>query len=274
VVLFTAVSGIYQAFLPVWASSARRLWPGIELECIVIGEKDEDSLKEVAKYDCNVRFESYGQASCMRFCARPFGNGLVMVTDVDVVFTNAGLTGYLNDKLEKNGGVHGAFRGAKKHPKRPEIVPNGWVGDFQRVTGGFVLFAPEWYKATIKVRDDWYREVVSGMWGRFREADEVMLARMIKAVGLKMPDNTGFHPSYRGIHLGDYRESMRHRWTNSVKMGKLLHEDSITGYREWAAENGGVIEFCRQHGHDVLWANLETHLKTRKGYRGCYGTMG
>jgi len=67
-------------------------------------------------------------------------------------------------------------------------------------------------------------------YGYYREADEVMLARIIKDSGLPMPAQTPLPREVRNVHLGDFKTTMKHRYTNRNKMRAILDIQCVNDF--------------------------------------------
>lgn len=151
----------------------------------------------------------------------------VLITDADLLLFQDPLAWHLAQMKEL--GCYAAHHGPYKKPFRPEISSNGWRGDFERVAGGFVLVTKKWFEAVEERQHVYERRLFMGGLGQgWREMDEVILARMLKESGLPVPTNKRFPAELRGIHLGDFKDSMTHRWTNTAKMiGKLTTDNGL-----------------------------------------------
>jgi len=271
--IFTACTPEYAWHLPLWAWSAKRLWPDVQLVATIVGTRDSpvlihDYLKALGVV---VGIEDSGfpclpaMSACLRFIYNyaPKADE-VLITDADLVFLHEGLWRYMNHKR----GIlcYGAFTGAKKKPRRPEIAPNGWVGDMKRLCGGFVLVTPEWYGRTQTAREEWADRLRRGIWGTFRESDEVMLTRIITQSGLPLPDETQFIKVMRGLHVGDFRPNMAHRWGHPKRIRKWFPDESANAAQELLKDNGFLhaLEIARDNPVvEAIWENVLNHLKGR-----------
>ena len=72
------------------------------------------------------------------------------------------------------------------------------------------------------LRTIWDEKLEKGEWGSFREADEVMLYRIIRDSKLPVAQKIPFPRDLRHLHLGDFKESMKVRFKNSQKMRSIL----------------------------------------------------
>jgi hypothetical protein len=190
----------------------------------------------------------------------------ILLTDADLLLTENPIPYMLAQIDERH--CFSAHRGPKRKPFRPEISgPDGWRGDFERVAGGFVMVTPEWYERTRAARQKYMAQIEAGVFGDgWRELDEVLLARIIKDSGLEMPQSKVFPSNLRGVHLGDMKASMTHRWQNLVKMSGILTSANCLRFREMEADPVWQ-ELLRVLAPDTelmqVLANVRTHLAAR-----------
>jgi hypothetical protein len=271
--IFTVCTSDYAWHLPLWAWSAKRLWPDVRLVVVITGTELPALVCDYVKILGGVvgiqnRYLPLpAMSACLRFVYdySPQPDEEILITDADVVFLHDGLWRYMENKM-KTLGCYGAFTGAKKKPRRPEIAPQGWVGNMRRLTGTFVLVTPEWYNKTAPARTEWSDRLMRGMWGTFREADEVMLTRIIAQSGLPLPDETPFAKVMRGLHVGDFRPNMQHRWGNPKRIEKWFPEESATTLRILVEDKEFqyVLGIARTNPIvDTTWTNVFNHLKDR-----------
>lgn len=266
----TCTADHFQYFIPTWAWTAKKLWPDVTTIVRVYGrEVDRDAMAGVDKVDVDVVIPKGPAATnCRRFLLRVSGEyDQVMITDCDVVFLNDDLWEYMDDKMSTLGS-YAAWQGALNKPKRPKIAPNGWSGDMRRLAGGFVLVTPQWYNQTEQLRRSYEALVRAGQWGNYRESDEVMLCRICKDSGLTLPNNTGFHRSMRGLHLGDFKDSMAHRWGNVGKMGQYLPWGNVEKTKTLLMDRQfqGILKVaCKDRDVATMWERVKYHVTHRKG---------
>ena len=141
--------------------------------------------------------------------------------------------------------THGPWR-------KPDRFPGGWKGDKERIAGGMVMITPEWMEKTAVER-----KILGGMLhsgfigGQYREEDEVILCGLCKKMGLPMPVEKLFPAELRGIHLGDFKPSMRHRWTDTQKMKTRIFRPYVMQYREFMKSiplvKNGFVRGCLEN---------------------------
>lgn len=173
-------------------------------------------------------------------------------------------------QAERCGGAYAGHRGPKKKPFRPEISSAGWRGDYERVAGGFVFMTPRWFSLTAAAVEKYHKAMWSGSlpFQPFREMDEVILGRIIKASGMHTPPaGGGFPAELRGVHLGDFRPNMAHRWTNMVKMQGKLSASTCHAFRRLERDEPWR-QMCALLGTDenigTILTNLRTHISARE----------
>jgi hypothetical protein len=270
-VIYTCCDEKYQWFLPTWAYSARRAWLDARL---VIDFFGCGLRPECLAILCNIGVEVTAGSdtipSCVRFTYGSRGDSETLITDCDIAFLDDGVLPYLRTKMLLDGlGCYAAFQGVKKHPIRPDIAPDGWVGNMRRLCGGFVLVTQEWYDKTKKARTKFHGMIADGSWGGYREADEVMLCRICEESGLPLPSYHKFEERHRNLHLGDFRHGMDHRWQNITKMIRLLPQSSVFKARELLADKGfqDVLSVVMGHGNaeaNCAWNNATAHIANRR----------
>ena len=81
----------------------------------------------------------------------------------------------------------------------------------------------------------------------------MMLCRICEESGLPLPGYQKFAEIHRNLHVGDFREDMNHRWTNDVKMKRLLPAPSIDKAKTLLEDEGfqDVLSVVRLHGDEV-----------------------
>jgi len=266
--IYTCCDAKYQWFLPTWAYSARRAWPDADIQVDYYGDLHTDCLALLQRIGVRVAFlECYNLIpSCTRFTFNSKDGSEVLITDCDIAFLDSGVLDYLRTKMLLDGlGCYAAFQGARKRPIRPDIAPDGWVGNMRRLCGGFVLVTPEWWSRTVKARVKYHTMIHEHSWGGYREADEVMLCRICEESGLPLPGYQKFAEIHRNLHVGDFREDMNHRWTNDIKMMRLLPAPSIDKAKTLLEDEGfqDVLSEVRLHGDEVVtyaWKIAIAHI--------------
>jgi len=114
--------------------------------------------------------------------------------------------------------------GARKKPVRKDIC-DSWEGPFERVCGGIICVRFDWWERTLAARRRHNELVKLGLEGRYREEDEVVLAKIIKESGLDIPESKEFPSILRGIHFGDFK--FNKRVNDKSKMVRILNPRSI-----------------------------------------------
>ena len=235
----------YQHYLPMYIYILRKEYPDYYVRTFIRGEMD-DITKRALKYlhsqdvDFDMPIENIyvnyphlpSTTNCLRFLLPVkmgrFEGESVLFTDCDLLLFNnnkISLEEWHIERMNQIGSCYAGHRGPNRYPRRPHLPGwTGWIGDYERIAGGFFYVTPEWFDKVKKARKVLRRAVKYGSWGGFREADEVMLARITKKCGLPMPGRyrENFKISLRGIHMGDYRKNMKKRYTSSKKMDKKI----------------------------------------------------
>ena len=273
--LYTVCSPDYQWFIPTWAWSARKLWgTTIDIRVTVVGKIDLAIQKLLSDLNLDVsmsqKWEDYPKlpstTNCLRFLGEVTYNDWVLITDVDLVFFNEGLWDYCEQKMVADDlGHYAAWQGAWQKPRRPEIAPNGWVGDMRRPAGGFIMVTPEWYRRTMKSRLDYLALLKEGKWATFREADEVMFGRLCVEGGMKMMNSDKMDNAYRGLHLGDF--SKEHRWKNRKKMMNFLSPLVVhqIGMMMQSPKFEDILIDCgRDENVKLIWHNVAEYINSRR----------
>ena len=189
----------------------------------------------------------------------------MLITDVDLLlFNTQNVWDWHFDKMVDMGSCYYAHHGPYKYPQR---FPGGWKGDRERLAGGFVMITPEWLERTREARDRYLTLLLNRQVGLYREEDEVILCRICKESGLPISYNKSFPSMLRGIHLGDFKKSMSHRWTNKGKMASKMTDENCRAYMkmELVDEKWQEIkaEACKDAILQGIFDNLGTYLKGR-----------
>ena len=153
-----------------------------------------------------------------------------LITDIDILHFDAGIIKYLRDGAKKlSNGIYHAHHGPWKKFER--FPGKSWKGDYERLAGGVIYLTEEWLHACDTQIHNARSDLEAGKVGMYREADEVLFCNICKKSGLPINQDKYFPQEYRGVHLGDFKESMRHRYTDSNKMYRLL---SLSNAREFS----------------------------------------
>lgn len=233
----------FQHYIPLFLRCMRRWGDGVDSQWYLRGKPDDMLLKAmdcltefgIAKEYDSIAYDSFSwmpdtesSTNLMRFlhcCEDKLTTqyGHTLIVDVDLLLFADPFPYHIKRMSESMQPFYG-HHGPWKKPYRPEINKDGWTGDFERVAGGFFLATPQWYTLTAKARIDMIGDL--NKMQPFRELDEVVLARIIKLSGMKVPQDKHFPAELRGVHLGDFKESMTHRWTSMAKMITKLTDDN------------------------------------------------
>lgn len=280
----TMVSGWYQYLLPLYvyvivtrhrapvvAFVAGRMEPVIEAAFSIIREINDRADFCVIELPEN-RHELPATTACRRFLipSQNFNSyDGVIFTDADLLpfFKHISFVDYIRSMHSFTKDCFWGYHGAYKYPLRPEINGAAWKGNFERISGGHFMVDKRWFITTEVARKHFRISVDTGKWGSFREADEVMLARIHKMSNLPIPGSKHFPSECRGIHLGDFRNNMKHRWTNMQKMAAKANEFSLSNYVA-AYECDGTFKrlmdiACNCGDVQDMIGNLHQHLKAR-----------
>ncbi len=215
--------------------------------------------EECFKYHPNL----VSTTNCLRFIVN---TGEVfeytIITDIDMLLFQDPWHWNVNQITPENpfAGHHGPYH----KPRRPEVCPS-WTDDYERVAGGMFCVTPEWYRRVQVAQDKYKLMLKDGTWGGFRESDEVMLARIIKESGMQVPQSKVLPTELRGLHLGDFKESMSHRWKNSIKMQSLLTSRNCTAYRNLSVtpEWQSMVSILHDDKLNGILDNVNTYLESR-----------
>lgn len=241
--LFTLTSADhYQHYLPLWAYCAREyVGRDIDIACCVVNgsvDKETNAAMHAAGFEdvCEVftggTFPTCGY-NLMRFLIDGTNEcpDATLICDADLLLLENPFPWHLAQVDDKH--CFASHHGPRRKPYRPEVSgPDGWRGNWERTAGGFVLVTPEWYAKTMAVRKKYLDQLHAGALPEFRELDEVILSRIIKESGMEVPQSKFFPPSLRGVHIGDFKDSMTHRWTDLTKMAGKLTLDNCLRFRE------------------------------------------
>jgi hypothetical protein len=151
-----------------------------------------------------------------------------LITDIDLMLFKDPIPWHII-QMTASGLPFAGHHGPWHKPHRPEIAP-AWTGNFERVAGGFFCVSPQWYEKTKRARYAYSYKLKREQIGHFRESDEVTLANIIKDSGMPVPTQKGFPSDLRGLHFGDFKESMTHRWTDMAKMKTKLTDENCRAF--------------------------------------------
>ena len=236
----------FQHYLPLYIYILRKEYPEYDVKTFIKGKTDELTKKAFAYLREHIEFEdpiqvfkNYGllesTINCLRFLVpeKHFkGYDYVIFTDLDLLIfrSKPTLLNWHLKRMKRLRTCYAGHRGPKLQPHRPEISFEGWVGRFKRVAAGFFMATPEWFKRTKTARARYKKKARCGKLGGYREMDEVMLARILKESKLPVPPlykKENFKIDERGIHLGDFKYSMKKRYESLRKMRKKVTNKNI-----------------------------------------------
>ena len=281
-ILTVCTADHFQHHIPLFIRCIRRWGDGVDIHIFVRGELDDLTKKAMSKLEeygvCkgyDFIHENYAMdypfdestTNCLRFLVDTpeiCSYAQTMITDVDLMLFNDLFPWHMQrmvDTEQPFAGHHGPWR----KPYRPEVSKEGWVGAFERVAGGFFCTTPAWYVQTAKQREYQSHDLKDGRLGKWRESDEVMLSRIIKGSGMKVPGK-GFPLELRGVHLGDFKPSMKHRYTDMGKMATKLSESNAQNYllirRDKAFSD--VLDIVKKDPEIAeVFNNLDWHIEQR-----------
>ena len=227
----------YQLYLPLFIYVLRKEYPEYDVKTFIKGQispqnqRALDILGEKYKYIKPKTIfkdvpEIKSTINCLRFLVpeKYFQKyEYVIFVDVDLLLyrTKPTLFDWHLRRLKKIGSCYAGHHGPIRKKYRPEISKAGWVGKFERVSGGFFMVNQKWFKKTKKARAHFMKKALQAKLGGYREADEVMLCNILKKSGLKVPP-WGFKRILRGIHLGDFKPAMKKRYHSDKKLTKKI----------------------------------------------------
>ena len=283
----TCTADHFLGYIPLYVYSSLIVWPGIDIKIRVLGDmsrkdiliirkamecagRDNDDRWEINFINPPLKCKRETGVNCLRFASIPeewVEYDYVMITDIDLFFfqTPTDLWAWSIHNMDSMGACYSAHHGPYKKPHRPEIAPR-WTGEWQRLAGGFVMITPEWIKRTSDIRGSWMKRLEDGSWGHFRESDEVMLYRICATAGMPIPTSKYMPPECRGLHFGDFKPEMRHRWTDHRKMLTRLTERNCRNWKAaeaWMKANG-MIETLSEIPHMAeIFKNVHEHTQGR-----------
>ena len=269
----------YQHYLPMYIYVLRKECPDYFVRTFIRGEIDSINrqafsyLHKHIDFDMPIEnvFTDYphlpSTTNCLRFLLPVkmgrFEGESVLFTDADLLlFRNdkVSLEDWHKERMLQIGSCYGGHRGPNRYPRRFNL-PNwhGWAGQYERVAGGFFYATPEWFTRVKKMRKYFKKQVKAGIVGGYREADEVMLAQIIKMSGLPMPGRypENFKRVLRGIHMGDFKKSMKKRYKSKTKMDKKVSPSIANKYIDMV-------------NNDPVWKGLMEILCEDKEIAGIY----
>jgi len=299
--LFTTANW-YQHFIPLFAYCWTKAWPQYRVDIAVMGKLDDMNITALShlgnvqirtnlesdKYvrqdgvlitehileDIPLKDSTANTARFLFFKDTPGENcndvdGL-FITDIDFLFFDCGedIIQWHIRKMEEFGSCYYAHHGPWKKPQR---FPGAWKGEYERLAGGAAYLSREWFSKCKESICKYGEQLRKGEIGTYREEDEVLFCRICKENGLPINQDKIYPARYRGLHLGDFRPDMQHRWTDMEKMrGKLLDENCMRYLQMCENDpiwNAIYVRICKgDEKIKEIFHNLYEHL-SRRGLR-------
>jgi len=287
----------YQWFIPLYVYSAKKAYPEYHVRVFVRGELKPAAREALAVVGATIdqHWEVTENAfpdvvkrpstcNCLRFLLPPevlLEFKYAIVSDVDMVIFRHKPTHveYYGAVMAATGQPFAAVRGAKRRPVRKVTRGYGWDQLYHRVVGGLFAFRPKaWLRATAEERKRYAGICQQGKadgrdgvpWAAYPEYDEVMLARMIRHSGLKLPmrkfrfvDETKFNMEYRDVHLGDFEGD---KWKHKRKLAERLTPWAVKQYRK-LEEDPVWLELVKRCCVDDRVRRLIHNLRVYSGVR-------
>lgn len=211
-------SDYFQHYIPLFAYCFHRLYPSVEIHATIYG--GTTAMTAILTSDMPYLFlhEELRPVppAVGRFLQVPDGD--VIIADADILFMEPGLIEYCQ-RMAKDSCYYAAH-GAWKKPKR---FPESWYGKYERLCGAFVYVTQEWTDRTKVWREQTIELFCKGKLQEYREEDEVILCNICKMAGFPINQDKYYPLQHRGLHLGDFKPEMQHRFTDHAKMKKYLH---------------------------------------------------
>ena len=286
----------YQGFIPVFCHCWTRIYPQYPVDIAVIGPLDA-GVKSILQRMRGVQVRTCGDNDYSR------SDGVVVTegvfSDIPHLVSTANLSRFLNFRNEPDDGIDGYFITdidflyfdsgedviqwhqkkmmeigtcyyAHHGPwKRPNRFPGkSWHGEYERLAGGAVYLSGEWMRKTYQIREKYLALLMQGNIGTYREEDEVILCRICREAGLPINQDKNYPANFRGIHLGDFRGGMKHRWTDTEKMRRILTDDNCRRYLDMIETDGTwdslVSQVCVIYPEiRQIFDNLQQYLRDR-----------
>lgn len=288
----------YQHYIPLYCHCLRKVYPQHEIAIGVVGKVDSITRKAlecldddyiirdcgdifpekrgnivitqmpIDKYPMNISTINTMRFLC--FLDTPDNykawSDYVLVTDIDLLFFKAepNIIYWNMMKMKEQQMCYYTPHGPWKKPKR---FPDSWIGDKERLSGGAVLLSKEWFKKTNGVLSKYTQLLKESKIGLYREEDEVMLCNICKEAGLLIPKDKYFPRDAIGVHLGDFKSEMDHRWQDNDKMKRRLSDAICFKYLEMdsADETWNKMKAIVMKGPEMkkIFDNFYTHLHAR-----------
>ena len=286
-ICFTSVctNDSYSYYIPLFVYTIKRAYPNAGVKVFVKGRlKDvpRETLKLIPYEGWTVKdqcFKDFPDKSSitnsLRFLIdkKEFkGYDYIMIRDIDFLMFphKVSHADYFIRRMKRMRVPYYGIRGPYSHPRRYNINRIGWRRDFTRIAGGTVVVKnPDWFDKTLRMRGKYRHYLKHNMSDGFdshkpasyREYDEVMLYRIMKKSGLKIPrrknkDILGKSAPkrYRDIHLGDFgkrkhgykRLVSRLASENAKEFIKLESDPVWKEIKDRMRKNGKIREIIRR----------------------------
>ena len=272
----TTSSDHFQLYVPAYAHFLSKAYPDADILVNLTGgmsSLNSEAVKHlgpkvtIKENTCPNLPQLPSSVNLLRFLVPPGGEwDYCIITDADLLLFPGDVSHFEWHKrqMDSIGACYYAHHGPYKYPERFE---GGWHGRRERQAGGFVLVTREWVERTSNIREALLLLLMQGKLGTYREEDEVTLCNINKSCGFPIDKNKRFPAELRGIHLGDFKESMTHRWTNIPKMEGKLTDRNIRNYlvseqidSTWAGIKGLIL---KDPTIKAIFSNLNTHIRLR-----------
>ena len=277
-IFVTATAGTYQHYAPLFVYCMNKAYPEYEIIVGCEGYLDKMTLKAIAqlKNRKGVLFvENFfdgiplkeSTANLLRFLYEPKDPCALFTTDIDMLYFDIEIDviQWHQSMANEMDAPYYTHHGATKHPNR--FPGKSWHGEYERLLGGAAWFSPEWYDRTRSSRYKYLGLANTGAVGIYREEDEVILCRICKEAGLWINPNKIYPAKFRGLHLGDFRNDMEHRWKNREKMVDKLTDDNCMRFLDMHTSDETWGKLMEIVGEDPVIAevfgNVKIHLEER-----------
>jgi len=248
----------FQYYIPMYVA-ALRTWSKDKIIVCVRGEVDPLVKKLSDAVIIENKYTDYpyevSTTNALRFIAGIDSCDNVMITDLDMLLFEDPWQWHLSQLQGKCFfGHHGPY----KKPHRPEIC-DSWTGDYERVSGGMFCVTDEWWGKTHLQRMLAAKRLHDSVDGLYREADEVMLANIIKKSGMEVPKSKYLPTKLRGLHIGDFK--FDHRWKDE---GKMLTKLSIENCKKYELVRE-VVELMKEKSPEIkeMMDKVDTYVAGR-----------
>lgn len=217
----------FQHYIPLFAYCFHRLYPSVEIHATIYGKADQLTRTALALPYLFIHEDNRTVPPAIgRFLEVPAGD--VLIADADILFMAPGLIEYCQRMTKQLNTCYYAAHGARKKPHR---FPDSWKGEKERLCGAFVYVTDEWSKKTKVFREMTMHALNNGKLQEYREEDEVVLCNLCKFACLPINQDKFYPLQHRGVHLGDFKPEMEHRFTDMAKMAGKLHRDALYNFR-------------------------------------------